>query len=109
MCIRDSPRAWRIVGLALDRVGFTVEDRDRSKGIYYVRYSDPLKDTKSEEGLLSGLIFWGSDEQPSEEEYQVTLAGDETSTQIIVMNENGQRDTSKTAQRILTLLYEQIK
>jgi len=104
------PRAWRIVGLALDRVGFTVEDRDRSKGIYYVRYSDPLKDMKSEDkGLLSSLIFWGDDEKPSDAEYQVTLAGDESSTQIIVLDKNGQRDKTKTSTRILTLLYEQIK
>ncbi|TNF91404.1 MAG: outer membrane protein assembly factor BamC [Gammaproteobacteria bacterium] len=104
------PRAWRIVGLALDRVGFTVEDRDRSKGLYYVRYSDPLKDMKSnEEGLLSSLVFWGDDEKPSEEQYQVNLAGDENTTQIIVLDKNGRRDKTKTSKRILTLLYEQIK
>ena len=104
------PRAWRIVGLALDRVGFSVEDRDRAQGIYYVRYSDPLKDMrKSEKGLLSGLIFWGSDEKPSDDLYQVTLAGDDASTQIIVQDKNGQRDKSKTSRRILTLLYEQIR
>ena len=34
-------RSWRRVGLALDRIGFTVEDRNRSQGIYYVRYIDP--------------------------------------------------------------------
>ncbi len=39
----DDPfdRAWRRVGLALDRSGFTVVDRDRSTGIYFVRFSDP--------------------------------------------------------------------
>lgn len=104
------PRAWRVVGLALDRVGFTVEDRDRSNGIYYVRYSDPLKDMKSEEkGILSSLIFWGSDEKPSEDQYQVTLIGDEASTQILVMDKDGRRDRSNTAGRILTLIYEQIR
>ena len=104
------PRAWRIVGLALDRVGFTVEDRDRSKGLYYVRYSDPLADVeKNDKGILSSLIFWGSDEKPSEEQYQVNLAGDESSTQIVVLDKNGKRDQSRTSRRILTLLYEQIK
>ena len=34
-------RAWRRVGLALDRIGFTVVDRDRSRGVYFVRYGDP--------------------------------------------------------------------
>lgn len=104
------PRAWRIVGLALDRVGFTVEDRDRSKGLYYVRYSDPLADVgKNDKGILSKLIFWGSDEKPSEDQYQVNLAGDEASTQIVVLDKNGRRDKTSTSRRILTLLYEQIK
>ncbi|MBL8523934.1 MAG: outer membrane protein assembly factor BamC, partial [Betaproteobacteria bacterium] len=40
-------RAWRRVGLALDRVGFTVEDRDRSKGLFFVRYIDPDAEAKS--------------------------------------------------------------
>ena len=55
-------RAWRRVGLALDRVGFTVEDRDRAKGIYYVRYIDPEADNKpSEQGLPRppGLLAQG--------------------------------------------------
>lgn len=104
------PRAWRVVGLVLDRVGFTVEDRDRSRGLYHVRYSDPLADVeKDDKGILSKLIFWGSDDKPSEEQYQVNLAGDENSTQIIVLDKNGKRSSSKTAARILTLLYEQIR
>lgn len=104
------PRAWRTVGLALDRVGFTVEDRDRSQGIYFVRYSDPLANAKrNDKGLLSGLIFWGSDEKPSEEQYMVNLAGDESSTQIVVLDKHGKRDKTKTSRRILTLLYDQIK
>jgi len=40
-------RAWRLVGVALDRAGFTVEDRDRSKGIYFVRYIDPESDSRA--------------------------------------------------------------
>lgn len=104
------PRAWRIVGLALDRVGFTVEDRDRSKGLYFVRYSDPLADVeKNDKGILSKFIFWGSDEKPSEEQYQVNLAGDESSTQIVVLDKNGRLDKTSTSRRILTLLYEQIR
>ena len=40
-------RAWRRVGLALDRTGFTVVDRDRSKGLYFVRYANPDLDPAS--------------------------------------------------------------
>jgi outer membrane protein assembly factor BamC len=57
-------RAWRRVGLALDRVGFAVEDRDRSKGVYFVRYIDPGIDnnSKSDEGFFAKFAFWRSKE-----------------------------------------------
>jgi outer membrane protein assembly factor BamC len=51
-------RAWRRVGLALDRTGFTVEDRDRSQGVYFVRYVTPNPD-KKEPGFF-GKLFSGS-------------------------------------------------
>lgn len=62
-------RAWRRVGLALDRVGFVVEDRDRSQGVFYVKYTDVAVDdtgtgTKKEKGLLESLQFWKNDDNP---------------------------------------------
>jgi outer membrane protein assembly factor BamC len=104
------PRAWRYTGLALDRVGFSVEDRDRSRGVYFVRYNDPLKDTAKKEGWLDKLAFWrGKDSALSEEQYQVALAGDERSTQVLVLDKDGKRSSSETARRILSLLHEQLK
>jgi outer membrane protein assembly factor BamC len=47
-------RAWRRVGLALDRVGFTVEDRDRQKGVYFVRYADPEAEAARRRGCCRG-------------------------------------------------------
>jgi len=41
--------SWRVVGVTLDRVGFAVEDRDRSAGIYYVRYKDPMVEDAQDE------------------------------------------------------------
>ena len=70
-------RAWRRVGLALDRVGFTVEDRDRSRGLYFVRYIDPDVDNKSasNKGLFSKFKFWGSsdDKEKQKEQYRVLV------------------------------------
>ena len=102
-------RAWREVGLALDRVGFTVEDRDRSGGLYYVRYNDPFKEDKKR-GLLSKLKFWGDDDPEAAEQYRIALsATDGDQTQVTVLNAEGQRDNSSTAKRILTLVQEQMK
>ena len=104
----DFPHAWRHTGLALDRVGFTVEDRDRSSGIYYVRYNDPLKDNGKKPGFFSRLAFWRSDAPPSAEQYQIHLQDRGSSTVIVVQNKDGTPNTSPTGQRILSLLSEQL-
>ena len=105
-------RAWRRVGLALDRVGFTVEDRDRSKGLYYVRYIDPQIDNKSADqgGFLSKLKFWGSDKPKPSEQFRIQVKdGNAAGSQVSVLNKDGAREQSETAGRILALLYEQLK
>jgi outer membrane protein assembly factor BamC len=105
-------RAWRRVGLALDRVGFTVEDRDRSKGLYYVRYIDPQTDGKSadDKGWFSRLKFWGSDKPKPNEQFRIHVKDVEAAgSQVNVLNKDGTPGQSDTASRILTLLYEQLK
>jgi outer membrane protein assembly factor BamC len=105
-------RAWRRVGLALDRVGFTVEDRDRSKGLYYVRYIDPQIDNKSADqgGFLAKLKFWGDDKPKPNEQFRIQVKnGEAACCQINVLNKDGTPGQSDTASRILTLLYEQLK
>ena len=107
-------RAWRRVGLALDRVGFTVEDRDRQKGLYFVRYADPESEMKEKDkGLITRLFSWGSDSKVKPEQYRVQVsqeaAGGASGSQVSVLNKDGSAERSKTAQRILTLLHEQLK
>lgn len=106
-------RAWRRVGLALDRVGFTVEDRDRQKGVYFVRYADPQTEIagKKDEGLLGRLAFWRSDEKPKvkAEQYRVAVTAADEASRVQVLDKNGATESSATASRILSLLHEQLK
>ncbi|HEY5290836.1 MAG TPA: outer membrane protein assembly factor BamC [Burkholderiales bacterium] len=107
-------RAWRRVGLALDRVGFTVEDRDRSKGYYFVRYVDPQIDgqpsSDKDKGFLSKLAFWKSDKSAIKaEQYRVVLKEANSVTEVQVQNKDGQQDNSDTGRRILSLLHDQLK
>ena len=103
-------RAWRRVGLALDRVGFTVEDRDRSKGLYFVRYLDPRLDGKTaEKGWLDRLKFWGSSEKPKPEQYRIEVKDTTSGCQVKVLTRDGAQESSETAGRILALLYDQLK
>lgn len=105
-------RAWRRVGLALDRVGFTVEDRDRSKGLYFVRYIDPEVDGKTgkvNEGWLSRFKFWGGGSKPKPEQFRILVKDVPSGAEVNVLNKEGAREQSETATRILSLLYEQLK
>lgn len=99
-------RAWRRVGLALDRTGFTVEDRDRSKGLYFVRYVAPLADEKKP-GFFSNLF--SSKPTPAPLKYRIVLRDEGTTTQVSVLNEQGQPDTSANAQRIIQVLADDLK
>ncbi len=107
-------RAWRRVGLALDRVGFTVEDRNRQKGLYFVRYADPERDMAKidgeKPGLLSKLAFWKSDSSKvTAEQYRVLVSQDGDKSQVQVLGKDGGVDRSQTARRILALLHDQLK
>ena len=107
-------RAWRRVGLALDRVGFTVEDRNRQKGLYFVRYADPEKDMAKADaekpGLLSKLAFWKSDTtKVTAEQYRVLVSQGGDKSQVQVLGKDGGADRSQTARRILSLLHDQLK
>jgi outer membrane protein assembly factor BamC len=100
-------RSWRRVGLALDRIGFTVVDRDRTKGVYYVRYADP--DTaKVEPGWWSKLQFW-KDTSEKPEQYQIAVAGGEQKSTVEVRNVEGAPDRSANGEKILSLIRDQLK
>ena len=100
-------RAWRRVGLSLDRTGFTVEDRDRSKGIYFVRYVAPVAD-KSEPGFLSKL-FGGSKADAAPLKYRIAVVSQGESTTVSVLNAIGTPDTSDNAQRIVKVIADDLK
>ena len=101
-------RAWRRVGLALDRVGFTVEDRDRQKGLYFVRYADPESEMAKKDGGIFSRFF-GSDSKVKAEQYRVQVSAETSGSQVLVLNKDGTAENSKTTQRILSLLHEQLK
>lgn len=135
--LKDSySRGWRRVGLALDRVGFVVEDKDRSNGLFYVRYADvgiddaPKKKKglleilgfgddevenkskpKDETTVIDKLKFWkGKDElnDPSKK-YRIKVAEADDGTQVNIVDVEGNRDSTTTANKIISLLYNQLK
>lgn len=110
----DEPfdRAWRRVGLGLDRGGFTVEDRDRTNGVYFVRYLDPEFEAKQrqQQGIFSKIF--GGDPKIVAQQFRIqvgsTAAAGSTST-VSVLNQDGKPEQSATGEKILKQLAEQIR
>lgn len=110
-------RSWRRVGLALDRVGFTVEDRERASGLYYVRYvdSDEKGVQEKKEGFWSKLAFWSSkdDKVPAKVQYRISVReqqpGGPTGIVVLAPGDTGAADVSPVARQILELLLQQLR
>ncbi|MEK7303279.1 MAG: outer membrane protein assembly factor BamC, partial [Pseudomonadota bacterium] len=109
-------RSWRRVGLALDRIGFTVEDRNREEGVYFVRYLNPDKDSKKtgdDDGILSSIMFWrgGNDKADAKAaKYRIQVHNTGTNTsKVTLLNDDGTPVNSVTTSRILKLLHDQLK
>ena len=79
-------RSWRRLSLAIDMVGFLVEDKNRSDGIFYIKYSNlEIDDTKpkKKKGIISKLAFWedeteNEEDSEGQEKYRKEIEGDET-------------------------------
>ncbi len=103
-------RAWRRVGLALDRVGFTVEDRDRVQGVYFVRYVDP--DAANKDGFFKKLFTFGADDKAKEaQRYRVIVKAEQgaSTSQVSVQTNDGKLETGETGAKILKLLADELK
>ena len=104
-------RAWRRVGLALDRVGFAVEDRDRSKGVYFVRYIDPEVDnnSKADTGLFAKLAFWRSKKDQTTPQLLVVVKDAGEKSRVNVSGADGKPADATTQTCILNLLQKELK
>ena len=106
----DEPfdRAWRRVGLSLDRSGFTVEDRDRAAGLYFVRYVDPKYAGKEEPNFFAKLFSGGKD-AAKPQRYRVLVKADGTKSQVTVQNNLGAPDDSEAARQIVGRLIDDLR
>ena len=103
-------RAWRRVGVALDRSGFTVEDRDRTQGVYFVRYIDPKFAGKEEPGLFAKLFSFGKKgEDGGPARYRVTVKAEGDQSNVTVLTGSGAPENGDAGKRITSLLLEDLK
>jgi outer membrane protein assembly factor BamC len=103
-------RAWRRVGLALDRTGFTVEDRDRAQGVYYVRYVDPKLAGREQPNFFSRMFSFGKKhEEAGLERYRVTVKAEGEKSLVSVQDAKGTPESGDAGKRIVALLVDDLK
>lgn len=107
---QDYVDVWDRVGRILDSKGFAVEDRDRSRGVYFVRYIDPFDaPEEDEDGWFDKLEFWKDDaEKAPEEFYYIKLISDAENTKMVILDTEEVRISTDTAKRLLALMQEQL-
>jgi outer membrane protein assembly factor BamC len=99
-------RAWRRVGLSLDRHGFTIEDRDRAQGLFFLRYADPEQAGKDEPNFFQRL-FGAKASTPVR--YRVSVKSEATKSTVRILDDRGQAVTDDNAKRILSLLMDDLR
>lgn len=100
---------WQRVGLALDRAAFTVEDRDRAQGRFLVRY-DPAVDEDDGPGFFASLLFWRDNESDMEPgTYAILVRSPEEGTTVTVRTEDDEPVSERFAERLLTVIRDQMR
>ena len=104
-------RAWRRVGIALDRSGFTVEDRDRGQGLYFVRYVDPAFAGREEPNFLSRMFSFGrkKGDDTGLAKYRVKVSSEGATSMVAVLDSQGKTETGEAGKRIVNLLLEDLR
>lgn len=103
--VEEFANAWLTTARALDQAGIKVENEDRSRGVYYVRYVGEHARSR-EKGFWSSLAFWRDD--ADQQEYRISLTGVGEKTELVVLNHKGNWDSGEAAGRILSLLQTEL-
>lgn len=92
-------KTWRRVGLAIDRARLAVEDKDRIKGVYF------LRSVKAEGGLLEKLKFW-KDNADADKRYRVNVKDGGATCEVSVTDLNG--ESNSMSKQLIEEIYKNI-
>jgi outer membrane protein assembly factor BamC len=101
-------RTWRHVGLALDRLGFYVEDRNRSAGVYYIRLPEDFT-IEEDQGWLAS-VFGSDKKSPKNLKYLLVLKdqGEHTTVELRSRGDMKKEDLAKLSKAILEKIRQNI-
>ena len=94
-------RTWRRVGIALDRIGLLVEDRNRSGGLFYLRITDDFRDKVKEEKDWLASLF-SSKNAKIKDRYLLSVSAEKESTIISIYETTGAKADIRFVNQLLT-------
>lgn len=100
----DFSRAWRTVGKAIEAAEMKVDDRDRSRGLYFVDYSH----SKPRGRVARTLMFWGDKESTAKDRFLVLLQSAGEQTNVLVFDEKEKLVTAPIAEDILRKIQQNL-
>ena len=101
-------RTWRRVGLALDRLGLVVDDRDRSKGLYFVRLGeDFIAHRIAKQGFFDRLFKGEKD--LADKRYIIRLDERGDVTVVVPHDGEGNPEQGEIGKLLIKLLHEQLR
>lgn len=105
----DFARVWRRVELALDRLDYSIEDRDRSRGEFFVIAQDTLEDLNEgkKKSWWSRLFSRSSDDKAHE--FRVVLKDEGAATNIYVRDRAGEKIDNTLAEPVLKKLQARLQ
>ncbi len=103
------PRTWRRISIALDRMGIIIEDRNRSKGLYYIKTTEDFIKNGTEDKGWFASIFSSNDKPLKVAEFRLSVEDLENRSVIRLMDADGEQDKSKTGYFILKKLKEHLR
>ena len=96
-------QAWKNTAIALQSSGLQVTGGDAAKGVYLI--NSGAVQSREKKGFFSKLAFWKGSKSV-ETSYQISLTGVGNRTELIVVNEDDEWETTDTAVRILALIRD---
>ena len=98
--------AWRRMALIMERIHLTIEDRDRTAGIYYI---SQLKETAEEGASWFNTVFRDEDEL-EKYRFRVVMKQEHTTekelTRVVILDEKGKAEKDKIARTILSQVLQ---
>ena len=96
-------RTWRRVGIALDRIGLLIDDRNRSEGVFYLRITEDFRKKSQEDDNWLASLF-SNKKAKLKDRYLLSVSDEKDKTIISISETTGAKADVDFVKELLTNL-----